>query len=241
MEKAMNRKTFIRLFGLMTIFLTLAGCSGHRGLEQLNLNDDFSEGDDDWEVGFADLPVDYDPALYELNSERRELPNELEGYGIYLQGHNRSDDLFMYLAKQVTGLLPNTTYQITYNIDLATNVPGGMVGIGGSPGESVYVKAGASTHQPMVTAMDEGILRINVDKGNQASDGHDMRTIGDIASPDTDGSQFVIKPLFAEQLQATTNAEGGLWLMVGTDSGFEGMTTLYYARIEAALTNPEEK
>jgi len=55
-----------------------------------------SEG---WEVGFADLPADYDPSIYELDSGHRPLPESLEGAGIYIQGHNRSDDLFMFLTK----------------------------------------------------------------------------------------------------------------------------------------------
>ena len=35
------------------------------------------------------------------------------------------------------------------SLDLATNVAAGLVGIGGSPGESVFVKAGASTVEPV--------------------------------------------------------------------------------------------
>ena len=31
-------------------------------------------------------------------------------------------------------------------------------------------------------------------------------------------------------------AMGALWLLVGTDSGFEGLTALYYQRIEVTLT-----
>ena len=35
---------------------------------------------------------------------------------------------------------------------------------------------------------------------------------------------------------AKANDKGELWLIVGTDSGFEGLTTLYYTQIKASLT-----
>ena len=234
----MNNKTGKLLIVWMILWLALAGCgSSDSRLEQLELNDDFSEGSDGWGAGFADLPADYDNAFYELDSGRRELPSGLDGYGMYLQGHNHSDDLFMYLTKQQTGLVPDTTYHIAYNIALATNVPSGLIGVGGAPGESVFVKAGASTHQPIIEEASDGFLRLNIDKGNQSNDGGDMLTIGNVASPDvTDESQFVIKTLFVEDFEATTDADGNLWLIVGTDSGFEGLTTIYFAQIEVSLT-----
>ena len=231
----MNSKTGKLLFGLMILLLVLVGCGSDSGMEQLELHDDFSEGNDGWEAGFADLPADHDKSFYQLESGRRELPGSLDGYGMYLQGDNHSDDLFMYLTKQVTGLLPNTVYQITYSIDLATDVPAGMMGIGGSPGESVYVKAGASTIRPVAEEKADGHLSMNIDKGNQASDGSDMVNIGNLASEKTDGSQFVIESLYIEDFEATTDADGNMWLVVGTDSGFEGLSTVYFARIEVSL------
>jgi putative lipoprotein len=36
-------------------------------------------------------------------------------------------------------------------------------------------------------------------------------------------------------LSVTTDASGGMWLIVGTDSGFEGLTALYYSRISYTL------
>ena len=59
------------------------------------------DGAEGWTAGFADLPADFDPALYELDSGHRPLPDGLEGRGLYIQGHNRSDDLFMFFKRQV--------------------------------------------------------------------------------------------------------------------------------------------
>ena len=196
--------------------------------------DDDAEG---WTVGFADLPADYDQSIYELDHEHRPLPGGLEGNGIYVQGHNRSDDLFMFLMKRVGGLQPSATYAVSMSVDLATNVAAGLIGIGGSPGESVYVKAGASAVEPG-TAMDSiGHLRMNIDKGNQSQGGASMVVIGNVAHSDVTGREYRIKTLGNDgrPLTVETDGEGRVWLIVGTDSGFEGLTTLYYDRITYRL------
>lgn len=198
----------------------------------------FDHDAEGWVVDFADLPADYDQEIYELAGGYRALPEGLEGGGIYVQGHNRSDDLFMYLKRQVGGLQPNTAYEVSISLDLATNVPPGLVGIGGSPGESVFVKAGASAIEPASTADGSGHLRMNIDKGNQSRGGAAMVVLGNIAHPDASRDAYAIKTLTNadEPLTVTTDGEGRLWLIVGTDSGFEGFTTLYYARIAYTLT-----
>ena len=183
-----------------------------------------------WEVGFADLPVDYDQSIYELDHAHGPLPEGLEGNGIYVQGHNRSDDLFMFLKRQIDGLEPNTTYSVGGSLKLATNVPAGSIGIGGSPGESVFVKMGVSTIEPNTLVDDTGHLRMNIDKGNQANRGANMIVVGDIANAEVVSDEYRIKWLHIrdQDLTATTDGEGKLWLIVGTDSGFEGFTAIYY-------------
>ncbi|MBC7892614.1 MAG: hypothetical protein H7Y12_10400, partial [Sphingobacteriaceae bacterium] len=37
-------------------------------------------------------------------------------------------------------------------------------------------------------------------------------------------------------LRVKTDANGKLWFFVGTDSGFEGLNTLYYQRVQVQLT-----
>ncbi|MDE2668753.1 MAG: bifunctional metallophosphatase/5'-nucleotidase [Chloroflexota bacterium] len=198
----------------------------------------FDNDAEGWVVDFADLPADYDQEIYELAGEHRPLPEGLDGGGIYVQGHNRSDDLFMYLTRQVGGLRPNTAYSVSVSLDLATDVSPGLVGIGGSPGESVFVKAGASAVEPTVQVDEIGHLRLNIDKGNQSQGGEAMVVLGNIAHPGASRDAYAIKTLTNADapLTVTTDGEGRLWLIVGTDSGFEGLTTLYYARIAYTLT-----
>jgi heat shock protein HslJ len=200
----------------------------------------FEDDEEGWIAGFADLPVDYNQELYELESEWRDLPDDLDGSGIYLQSHNRSDDLFMYLKRKVDGLEPGTTYEAIFKLDIASNVPEGLSGIGGSPGESVYIKAGATTTEPENVEDDQGWWRMNIDKGNQASEGADMINIGDMANPnltpDTVGQyELMTVDSAGREFEVTADETGAIWFIVGTDSGFEGLTTLYYDAISITL------
>ena len=192
-------------------------------------------------MGFADLPTNYDQSIFELHNEHRPLPDGLEGSGIFVQGHNRSDDLFMFLKRRVDGLRPNTSYAVSVSVDLATNVPAGSFGIGGSPGGSVFVKAGASTAEPLAGEDGKGYLRMNIDKGNQSRGGESMVVVGNVAHPEVANKEYRIKTLdnTDRPLSVTTDSKGGVWLIIGTDSGFEGLTQLYYDRISYALSSVE--
>jgi hypothetical protein len=227
---------------LCLLVLTLAGCSeGYQ--QEYQFEYDFETDEQGWVTGFADLPVDYDPVIYELDSGWGELPSSLEGNAIYLSGHNRSDDMFMFLKVQVEGLKPDTNYQAFFSIDLASNTPEGMMGIGGSPGESVFVKAGATTLEPEVIEESDGWLRMNIDKGNQASEGEDMINLGTLANPNIDldtftGEEYALMTLDSQgrEFSVTTDSQGSVWLIAGTDSGFEGPTTVYYYKMNFTLT-----
>ena len=185
--------------------------------------------------------MDFDPSIYELDSGHRPLPDGLEGNGLYMQGHNRSDDLFMFYKRPIDGLEPHAEYAAVLTLDLATNVPAGLVGIGGSPGESVFVKVGASTVEPLAPEDDSGYFRMNIDKGNQSNGGESMVVVGHVAHPAVAGEEYRIKTLdnSASPVQVTADGEGRLWLIVGTDSGFEGLSALYYSRIACTLTPVE--
>ena len=126
-------------FGLAVLALILLEGGSKMGsaqsIEGAEFAFTFANDDEGWITGFADLPFDADLEIYELESGFRQLPEGLEGNGIFLQGHNRSDDLFMFLKRQVTGLQTNMAHEVAISLDLATNVPATSFGIGGSPGE----------------------------------------------------------------------------------------------------------
>jgi hypothetical protein len=234
--KEMNYSKWL-LFGLCALLILTMGCSGDFEKE-FQFNYTFEADEQGWTAGFADLPADFDKTFYELDSGWGALPSDLEGNAIYLSGHNHSDDLFMFLKKQIEELKPNTNYQVHFSIDMASNTPEGMMGIGGSPGESVYVKAGAVNYEPEVIEDTDGWLRMNIDKGNQSSEGEDMINLGTLANPNIDldtfsGEEYAIMTLDNQDrtFKVTTDNDGNVWVIAGTDSGFEGPTKVYYDKI----------
>ena len=227
-----------------TIFLLCAlvftpGCSDDDELESPDsvFVYDFEQGDQGWQGGIADFPKDWDQSRFEFEFAHDHLPAEVdeEWKAMRISGRNISDDLFMFMKKQLTGLKPNHTYDVTFQIELASEYPEASVGIGGGPGASVYLKAGGSATEPI--PVEEGDdIRMNIDKGNQAQGGKDMLVLGTIGIP---GEEFRYQLIRRDNLQnpieITTDSNGSLWLIIGTDSGFEGTTTLYYNSVEVEL------
>lgn len=82
--------------------------------------------------------------MYALQFSYSALPEELDAVsGNMLSGSNRSDDLFMYVKRQLTtadGIEPDTLYRIYFEVEFATDAPAGAVG--------------GSSHLPLVSAPD---------------------------------------------------------------------------------------
>jgi len=111
------------------------------------------------------------------------------------------------------------------------------MGGGGPPGAGVVFKIGAVAVQPATTADALGWLRMNFDKDSLGlAGGADMLTVGDIGNTlPCPSPGYQPKTLTRNGFSTTTSADGSLWLILGTDSGFEGTTTLYYDSIVATL------
>ena len=209
------------------------------------LSFDFNQGAQEWSSHFADLPPDFDPTLYELSAEVAALPSELgPGTGFLVGGTNRSDDLWMGLERQVgteAGIEPNRSYRVAYEIQFGSNAPTGCFGVGGAPGESVYLKAGAASVDPEpISVPNDDFLRLNIDKGNQAQGGSNASVVSDIANgipcDEGDGPYVSLHRTHEHPQVVTADAAGNLWLVVGTDSAFESRTELYYQSITVTLT-----
>lgn len=201
----------------------------------VTLDFDFNQGVHSWQAGFSDFPPG-DKESYALESGIEMLPNKDDQQGFYLKGFNKSDDLFMFLKRSISELLPNTRYTLSGSVTFLSNGAKDCSGIGGAPGEAVYVKLGASEIEP-----EQADYYMNIDIGSQSNSGNDALVIGNIAveSLDCNGSQFAEKTLTLEEsrgLPIQTSENGELWILVGTDSGFEGVTEVYYTSILLTLT-----
>lgn len=227
----------------MTVLILLSACKDEEIAAQTDhFSFTFENSTEGWSAGFADYPIGEED-FYELNFARAPLPQPLDTntYALRISGSNHSDDLFMFLKHRINGLRPNQVYQLTFDLKLASDVFDGSVGIGGSPANSVFLKAGAVQQEPVPVQQDD-YWRMNIDKGQQAQGGADMVVLGDIA---TDKEDFVYAMIDRDNrgqpFTITTDAEGAVWVVLGTDSGFEGTTTLYYSQIDLEFEPvPEE-
>jgi hypothetical protein len=198
----------------------------------------FARGDQGWRTQFADLPADTEGTDYELRSGWRRLPDGLPGGGVMLAGMNRSDDLWMSAYRRIGGLRPGACYRMAGSVRLATNAPTGVPGAGGSPGEGVTVKVGLLRARPGLVTDELGWLRVDFDKGNQSTSGRDAKRVGHLGDDRVVDDSYVRKTFpVRPRLGLRTHADdrGRVWVVVGTDSGFESRTVTYLDRVDLSL------
>lgn len=206
-------------------------------VKEVDFEYDFATSQHGWTHGFSDY-LNLNIEEYELSASYTDRPAVTgTGKSYRISGDNHSDDLFMFLKKQVDGLRPNTTYSLVYKVRFASNAPTNGIGVGGAPGEGVTVKVGASANEPVSALATDNHFRMNIDHGNQTQGGDDMVAVGHVGVADNTTDYVIIERgnTNSPSFKAKTDGTGRLWLIVGTDSGFEGPTTLYYMSIEVSL------
>ena len=89
-----------------------------------------------------------DAQYYELMSDYRALPPSLEARSaLFISGVNRSDDLFMFFKGPVGGLARLVPWR-QRQCGSGHRHAGRVRRVGGAPGESVWIKAGATAFEP---------------------------------------------------------------------------------------------
>jgi hypothetical protein len=234
-------RTFSRI-SIVLLVGALAACdAGVDPFPQENLEVafDFHVGTHGWIAAFTDFPAGQE-ALHQVESGHRALPLPLDTLrrGFMLSGMNHSDDMFMYIRRNIPGLMPDAEYMIRFTVQLATDAPAGCAGVGGAPGESVVLKVGASRFEPK-PVVEGGDYRLSVDKGEQMEEGSTALILGDLANSNEDcyNPRYELKDFESppRRLRARTDGTGRIWLYVGTESGFEARTRVFITRVRVEL------
>ncbi len=234
-------KKLVLMLGLPFLFLACGDDDNGPGLpSEMEINDQFNGDKKGWTAGFADYPVKMETD-WKLEEGIANLPAPLDTQkkGFRISGNNHSDDLFMYFKKKIAGLKPNQEYNAAFTLEFASDAPSeGWLGSGGPP-NAVSVGIGAVPIEPKTTVDNLDHYRMNIDKIQQKNDGKDMKIIGDIGNgTDKFGYKLLTK---TGEFKGKTDASGNLWLIFGTDSGFEATTTLYYTSVKVKLTEATAK
>ena len=210
---------------------TAGATAEHTTLNNSTVKFDFNSDDGGFVPIFSDYPdQDGVEEFYEFQYAHKEVPVPGAGKGLFISGNNHSDDLFMGYVKKLEGFAPGRTYHFSLNFHLATNVDGGLIGVGGSPGASVFVKCGVTTMEPRSSVLEPGTgehFRMNIDTGAQANGGKDMVVVGDMTKAENNRpGEYEFKEFQAE-FEVASNTRGEVYLIIATDSGFEATTSYY--------------
>jgi len=195
----------------------------------------FETGTQGWQSLFSDYPVG-EEAGYQLAFEHTTLPSPLESNGkaLKMHGNNHSDDLLMMLYKKIEGLKPKTSYAVTFNVQLASNAIKNGFGAGGSP--DLSLGGGVISHEPENKTELVGntyYYRPNFQVRLQSNLSNEIcKVLGKIGANESSPEfKMINRNNLSDPLMITTNQNGEAWIIVGVDSGFEGITTLYYKSI----------
>lgn len=232
------------------------------GDEGVELTYDFESGDEGWNAALVDFPVDEED-LYEFEVEQTTSPVDDEEGALKLSASNPNDKLFMYASKQIAGLEPLTQYKVSYTIDVAssvvidttgtgidttgvpadttgvdadtTGVDGDTTGIVAAISDTVVIKAGAVSEEPVTETNTNNFLElIGIDIGEPGVDGIDLVVIGSFSADTTDVG-FTGQTLSNDMpITVTTNEDGDLWLLVGTET-FGRETEVYFNSINVVI------
>jgi len=242
----MNRNYFLLM--MLAVVLPFTSCNDEETVDPKTvvIEADFNKSAnsdgavDGWKAVFAEYP-DGEQEFYELASGSKNLPEPLDQTkkAFMLSGNNHSDALQMWLVKQLRGLAANAKYTIETEVELASKYPDGSVGIGGSPGNSVHlVSKFATDGYTLEKGKTEGDnIKLILKKVESVPESVMEVELGDVSIT---SDQYVYKLITRKKSSApnvvVTDNAGKVWAIVGTWSGFEGISTLYYTRIKITLT-----
>lgn len=177
----------------------------------------FETGYEGWIADFADYPA-ADSAAWLLRHGIADMPGAVPAQkGLMLAGNNFSDDLFLFIRKRVTGLVPQVEYRMTVTAVISTSQCPDCIG-----GDSFYLKAGATASEPR-KRLEGGMYRMNIDKGNQARGGSDMDTLGFVRHAFTGDMKPHLTRMdnAGKPFRFRADAQGAAWIIVGVESAFE--------------------
>ncbi len=246
----MINKTLYKSTLIGILALAVVGCNSDNAEVTYidSVSFDLAETNGEWQAGFADYPVGGEDEWELTATENVEftLASGETVTGYFLHSSNRSDDTQMYISRKIEGLMPSTHYEVSFDIQLATNVNDMCMGIGGAP-HSVTVKAGLTTQALETTVDSIDHYRLNIDTGSQTNGGLDAQSLGNIGLDtledcDPASTVYGLKEFDnADNLfEVTSDENGELWLTLLTDSGFEGPSSLYFTRANVTFTQSEK-
>lgn len=148
---------------------------------------------------------------------------------LFVSARNNSSDTFVYLKKQLTGFVANTSYTVTFTVNLLSIAPTGCLGAGATPGESVWTVAGAAPAEPKAVT-ENGTVKFSLDKGNNGTAGTTSVVLGNIGNGGGCSLPQQYAPKLYRNIAGPTvkaDGEGKIWVYLGIDSAYDDTSSVY--------------
>jgi hypothetical protein len=225
---------FLKILLTVTITAGILSCNNDdfKVSAKKTVTSGFESSIEEWQASMAEyssnmLPTDTNF----LNLKHSRLPTGLDTTRYALRIFNKIPDvkMFSYIKKQISGLSPGHVYQVSFEISMGTNIAQNS-----AAGSSIFLKAGASPNEPLT---DSKTFSFNLDKGNAGQDGKRMVVLGDISNElNRGGYALVQKTSSGKSVQVEADAEGKIWLCIGTDAAYTGTIVYFYDSIKCTIT-----
>lgn len=218
---------FLHLIGLVCLVAVWSCCGSQP--KAISYSYDFSQGQQGWLGGDSEYAVAMATEV-SFTAGMQASPIPPHQMALHVFGNNVSDDLFVYVTKELTGLLPSRAYSVHVEASLISNT-------GDVSGSSHIIKLGASTVEPSsIIVMEDAApyYRMNVDISGLSTSGKNAVISGDLSGNGTPNPELLtFKTPRSVVVQSDPN--GNLWLLVGVDSAFEVLTEVYFTEITATV------
>ena len=224
-----------RVFFLICFVTVASGCSMTDEDEYAIFTEsyDFTQSVWGWQADFTDYPVaaeEVDYQAYKWEAEYTDIPATFgQQKGLKLSCENVCGDVFMFIKKRVTGLHPNTSYNLVFEVDVIVNA---------EASGATILKAGASFVEPQKVLRGDR-FELNLDKGGQTTSGNNLVVIGKVDIPfDQAGYGYTTLSNVesSSRYTVTSNNLGEVWLVIGTESDYVGENTIYYRSINVVFS-----
>ena len=231
-------KRWFLLFPVILLFSCIADEDFDSPFDKIS-DFNFENGLNGWKGGFANYSMLLADS-FDLNVEHTQLPDpyQNEGKAIRLSARNFNGELFMFLKNQVDGLKPNQAYRISYEFVFLPELINtyDQQNVENFP---VVFKVGAFVGEPVsVPPVDESIadetVDLNFQPGNYNQEDGDLKVLGEFRFKDL--NQEGIGQLSGfnslnKVVNATSDGNGKLWLVIGMETNLEVEYSAYFNRI----------
>lgn len=243
----MKDKVYPPLFQTVIISLLLVSCGGGGNSskesdiplpvkQQLNFSFDFAEDEQEFLIDAADFAVEH-PLNSSIEKQLSSLPVPYEyRQGIKFSWNNYNQDIKGFIKKKVTGLKANSEFEVDFSVNILTYMSEECLGVGGSPGRDVTIKAGVLPAEPIKMIDESGLFptyRLNI--SDDLFGGEDTVYLGNIGLPILCDETFwqqekvwEIKSVINEDdVIIESNTRGDAWLYLSLDSGVGSVSEVY--------------